>query len=57
MKGDFPTEEVLNTDIAFKREKELDVLRLRPHADKFVMCRPYQPNAVALSRDQETYDV
>jgi glutamine synthetase len=37
MKGDVFTEEMLNTYIDYKREKEVDALRLRPHPYEFMM--------------------
>ena len=37
MKGDVFTEEMLNTYIDYKREKEVDALRLRPHPYEFLM--------------------
>jgi glutamine synthetase len=37
MKGDVFTEELLNTFIDYKREKEVDALRLRPHPFEFLM--------------------
>jgi glutamine synthetase len=37
MKGDVFTEEILNTYIDYKREKEVDALRLRPHPFEFLM--------------------
>ena len=37
MKGDVFTEEMLNTFIDYKREKEVDALRLRPHPYEFMM--------------------
>ena len=37
MKGDVFTEEMLNIFIDYKREKEVDALRLRPHPYEFMM--------------------
>jgi glutamine synthetase len=37
MKGDVFTEEMLNTYVDYKREKEVDALRLRPHPYEFMM--------------------
>jgi glutamine synthetase len=37
MKGDVFTEEMLSTYIDYKREKEADALRLRPHPYEFMM--------------------
>ena len=37
MKGDVFTEELLSTYIDYKREKEVDALRLRPHPFEFQM--------------------
>jgi glutamine synthetase len=37
MKGDVFTEEMLSTYIDYKREKEVDALRLRPHPYEFMM--------------------
>jgi glutamine synthetase len=37
LKGDVFTEEMLNTYIEFKREKEVNALRVRPHPFEFMM--------------------
>ena len=37
LKGDVFTEELLNTYIEYKREKEVDAVRLRPHPYEFAL--------------------
>jgi glutamine synthetase len=37
IKGEVFTEDLIETWIAYKREKELDPLRLRPHPHEFAM--------------------
>ena len=37
LKGDIFTEEMVNTDIDYKREKEVKAMRLRPHPYEFRM--------------------
>ena len=38
LKGDVFTEELLNTYIDYKRKKEVDAIRLRPHPYEFAAC-------------------
>jgi glutamine synthetase len=37
LKGDVFTEDLLETYIAYKREKEVNALRLRPHPYEFAL--------------------
>ena len=37
LKGDVFTEELINTYIEYKREKEVDAVRLRPHPYEFAL--------------------
>jgi glutamine synthetase len=37
LKGDVFTRDVIETWIAYKREKELDAIRLRPHPHEFAL--------------------
>jgi len=37
LKGDVFTEELLNTYIEYKRAKEVDAMRLRPHPYEFAL--------------------
>ncbi|MGH8615733.1 MAG: type I glutamate--ammonia ligase, partial [Gammaproteobacteria bacterium] len=37
LKGDVFTQDVIDTWIAYKREKEVDAIRLRPHPFEFVL--------------------
>jgi len=37
LKGDVFTEDLLETYIAYKREKEVDALRVRPHPYEFAL--------------------
>ena len=37
LKGDVVTEDLLHTYIEYKREKEVDALRLRPHPYEFAL--------------------
>jgi glutamine synthetase len=37
LKGDVFSEEVLNTYIEYKREKEVNAMRLRPHPYEFML--------------------